>query len=249
LFNLNEKLEKAFKITLKFVIIYYTGQKWLILRPKKLREVCNIMFRFLKKYHDAIKAGKITLTYQPWDTLRVLRGKIYRAQHLGLVRVLDVDFRRLSEVTEEEARRCGADSLETFRRDLEELAGREIDFSTERAVRVEFEFIGEDIEDYKKAMGNVKDSELNYLKEQLIIQDQKSARPWVIKTLQMLRDKGYISAKDLEARLNVPSEQFRKNMKQLRDLNLIRSSQKKGYCITPLGIKVLRSLTSIKKAS
>ncbi len=207
------------------------------------------MFRFLKKYHDAIKAGKITLTYQPWDTLRVLRGKIYRAQHVGLVRVLDVDFRKLSDVTEEEALRCGADSLETFRQDLEELAGREIDFETERAVRVEFEFIGEDIEDYKKAMGNVKDSELNYLKEQLIIQDQKSARPWVIKTLQMLRDNGYIPARDLEAHLNVPSEQFRKNMKQLKELNLIRSSQKKGYSITPLGIKVLRSLTSIKKAS
>lgn len=207
------------------------------------------MFRFLKKYHEAIKAGKITLTYQPWDTLRVLRGKIYRARHLGLVRVLDVDFRKLSEVTEEEARRCGADSLETFRSDLEELAGREIDFDTERAVRVEFEFIGEDIEDYKKSMGNVKDSELNYLKEQLIIQDKKSAKPWVIKTLQLLRDQGHISAKDLEARLNVPAEQFRQNMMQLKELNLIRSSQKKGYSITPLGVKVLRSLTSIKKAS
>ncbi len=206
------------------------------------------MFRFLKKYHEDIKQGRITLTFQPWDTLRVLRGKIYRAHQVGLVRVLDVDFKRLSEVTEEEAKRCGAKSLEEFRRDFEELADREVDFEKERAVRVEFEFIGEDIEDYKKAMGNVKDSELNELKEQLIIADQKNARPWIIKTLKLLREHGYIPSKDLEKQLKIPAEHIRRNMKQLKEMNLIRSSQRKGYTITPLGIKVLKSLSAEKKS-
>jgi len=205
------------------------------------------MFKFLKKYYSDIKNGKITLTYQPWETLRVLRGKIYRAHQVGLVRVIDVDFRYLLEVTEEEAKRCGADSVEIFKNDYKELAERDVDFEKERAVRVEFEFIGEDIENYKKAMGNVKDSELHDLKEQLIIADQKNATPWIIKTLRLLREQGYIPAKDLEKRLKIPVDRIRKNMKQLKQMNLIRSSQRKGYAITPLGVKVLKTLSSEKK--
>ena len=172
------------------------------------------MFRFLKKYHDDIKNGKITLTFQPWDTLRVLRGKIYRAHKLGLLRVLDVDFKRLSEITPDELKRCGYDSYEAFCREFEAMAEKKVDFKTERAVRIEFEYIGEDIENYKKAMGNVKDSELYNLKEQLIIADQKNAKPWIIKTLRLLRENGYIPSGDLEKRLKIPAERIRQNMKR-----------------------------------
>ncbi len=205
------------------------------------------MFRFLKKYHNDIKSGRITLTFQPWDTLRVLRGKIYRAHNLGLLRVLDVDFKRLSEITPEELKRCGYDSPELFREEFEVLAERRVDFKRERAVKVEFEYIGEDIENYKKAMGNVKDSELYNLKEQLIIADRKNARPWIIKTLRLLRDSDYIPSKDLEARLKIPAERIRQNMKKLKALNLITSNQRKGYGITPLGVKVLKTLSTEKK--
>ncbi len=205
------------------------------------------MFRFLKKYHDDIKSGKITLTFQLWDTLRVLRGKIYRAHNLGLLRVLDVDFKKLSDITEEELRRCGYSSAEVFQKELEDVVERSLDFERERAVRIEFEYIGEDIENYKKAMGNVKDSELYDLKEKLIIDDQKNAKPWIIKTLRILRDHDYLPSQDLEKRLRVPAERIRQNMKKLKALNLITSNQRKGYGITPLGVKVLKTLSTEKK--
>ena len=205
------------------------------------------MFRFLKKYHDDIKAGKITLTFQPWDTLRVLRGKIYRAYNLGLLRVLDVDFKKLTDITPEELKRCGYNSLAVFQREFEEMAERKVDFEKERAVRIEFEYIGEDIENYKKAMGNVKDSELYNLKEKLIIDDQKNATPWIIKTLRLLREYDYLPSRDLEKRLRIPAERIRYNMKKLKALNLITSNQRKGYGITPLGVKVLKTLSSEKK--
>lgn len=205
------------------------------------------MFFFTRKLHEDIKAGKITLTFQPWDTLRVLRGKIYRARHVGLLRVLDVDFKRLSDITEEEIRRSGYDSFETFKEDLEYFAERKLDIDRDRAVRIEFEYIGEDIENYKKAMGNVKDSELYDLKEQLIIADQKNAKPWIIKTLKLLREQGFIPSKDLEKRLKIPADQIRKNMKKLKAMNLITSNQRKGYGITPLGVKVLKTLSTERK--
>ncbi len=205
------------------------------------------MFRFSRKLYDDIKAGKITLTFQPWETLRVLRGKIYRARHVGLLRVLDVDFKKLSEITPEEIKRCGYASMEEFMSDFEEFAEREIDFERDRAVRIEFEYIGEDIENYKKAMGNVKDSELYDLKEQLIIADQKNAKPWIIKTLRLLREQGYIPSKDLEKRLKIPADRIKQNMKKLKAMNLITSHQRKGYGITPLGVKVLKTLSTEKK--
>lgn len=205
------------------------------------------MFKFLKKYHHDIKSGKITLTFQPWETLRVLRGKIYRAHNLGLLRVLDVDFKWLHEIIPEDVKRCGYESLEHFYEEFQVIAEREVDFEKERAVRVEFEYIGEDIENYKKSMGNVKDSELYDLKEQLIITDQKNARPWIIKTLKLLREYDYIPSKDLEKRLKIPVDRIRQNMKKLKAMNLITSNQRKGYGITPLGVKVLKTLSTEKK--
>ena len=205
------------------------------------------MFLFLKKYHDEIKSGKITLTFQPWDTLRVLRGKIYRAHNLGLLRVLDVDFRRLSDIAPDELKRCGYSSREQFELEYQKMAEREVDFEMERAVRIEFEYIGEDIENYKKAMGNVKDSELYDLKEKLIIADQKNAKPWIIKAMRLLRESGYIPSRDLEKRLKVPADRIKRNMKKLKSMNLITSNQRKGYGITPLGVKVLKTLNAEKK--
>ncbi len=206
------------------------------------------MFLFMKKYYDEIRAGRITLTFQPWETLRVLRGKIYRAHQLGLLRVLDVDFRKLAEITPDELKRCGYESREQFEEEFQILAERDVDFDRERAVRIEFEYIGEDIENYKKAMGNVKDSELYDLKEQVLIADQKSANPWLIKALKILREKSdYMHSKDLEKKLNVPADRIKKNMKKLKAMNLITSNQRKGYGITPLGVKVLRTITAEKR--
>jgi DNA-binding transcriptional ArsR family regulator len=205
------------------------------------------MFMFLKKQHSDLKSGKIILTFQPWETLRVLRGKIYRAHKLGLLRVLDVDFKILIDITPDELKRCGYRSFESFLEDYEKLAERSVDFEKERAVRIEFEYIGEDIENYKKAMGNVKDSELYDLKEKLIIADQKSAKPWIIETLKLLRDSDHIPSKDLEKRLKIPAERIKQHMKKLKAMNLITSNQRKGYGITPLGVKVLKTLGSGRK--
>lgn len=205
------------------------------------------MFRFLRKYHDDIMAGSITLTFQPWETLRVLRGKIYRAHNIGLLKVLDVDFRKLSDVTPEELKRCGYSTFDKFLDEYETAAEREVTPEDERSVRIEFEFIGEDIENYKKAMGNVKDSELYRLKEQLIIADQKSTKPWIIDTLNLLRGSDYMSSVELEKKLKVPAARIKRNMSKLKTMNIVRSNLRKGYGITQLGVKVLRTIRAEKR--
>jgi hypothetical protein len=200
------------------------------------------MIIFTKKYHEAIKEGKITLTFRAWDTLKVLRGKIYRAYNLGLIKVLDVDFKKLENITIEEVKSCGYKNMEEFRDDFQKIAKRDIDFDRERAVRIEFEYIGEDIENYKKAMGDVKDSELFDIKEKLLKLEQKGKKQWAVRALELLRKKDYMSFTEMERALKTPSEKVRQRMKKLKTLNLTSSDSKMGYSITPLGVKLLKSM-------
>ena len=200
------------------------------------------MIVFTKRYHEAIKDGKITLTFRAWDTLKVLRGKIYRANNVGLIKVLDVDFKRLATVTLEDARQCGYKNMEEFREDFQKIARREIDFERERAVRIEFEYIGEDIENYKKAMGDVKDSELFDIKEKLLKIEQRGKKQWAVRALELLRKKEYIPFTEMERALRTPSDRVRQRMKKLKALNLTSSDTKIGYSITPLGVKLLKSM-------
>lgn len=200
------------------------------------------MIVFTKKYHEAIKEGKITLTFRAWDTLKVLRGKIYRANNVGLIKVLDVDFKKLATVTLEEVRQCGYRTMEEFREDFQKIARRDIDFERERAVRIEFEYIGEDIENYKKAMGDVKDSELFDIKEKLLKIEQRGKKQWAVRALELLRKKEYISFSEMERALRTPSDRVRHRMKKLKALNLTSSDSKMGYSITPLGVKLLKSM-------
>jgi hypothetical protein len=132
--------------------------------------------------------------------------------------------------------------MEEFREDFEKIAKRDIDFDRERAVRIEFEYIGEDIENYKKAMGDVKDSELFDIKEKLLKLEQKGKKQWAVRALELLRKKDYMSFTEMERALKTPSEKVRQRMKKLKTLNLTSSDSKMGYSITPLGVKLLKSM-------
>jgi len=200
------------------------------------------MITFTKKYHDAIKEGKINLTFRSWDTLRVLRGKIYRAYNLGLIKVLDVDFKKLAAISTEEIKRCGYKNAEEFQEDFQHIARRDVDFKIERAVRIEFEYIGEDIENYKKAMGDVKDSELFDIKEKLLKLEQKGKKQWAVKILELLKKKEYVTPEAMEKALKSSPDRVKQSMKKLKALNLTAKDRKMGYSITPLGVKLLKSM-------
>ncbi len=203
-----------------------------------------LMIWFEKRFYDGVKDGRITLTFRFWDTLRVLRGKIYRSHNLGLLRIIDVDFRRVQSITLDEVRRCGYESMDEFKEDIVKYAEGEVDFEKDRVVKIEFEYIGEDIENYKKSMGNVKDSEIFNIKEQLLILEQKNDTPWIKRTLQLLKEQGYLLSKDIEPVVDMPSDRIKVFMRKLKALHLISSNTRKGYSITPLGSKLLRHLSS-----
>ncbi|KJR41036.1 hypothetical protein MCHI_003046 [Candidatus Magnetoovum chiemensis] len=234
-YNFNKNLIKISKFILKVLLLYAIIHTEMILN-------------FERRYHNAIKEGKLTLTFRYWDTLRVLRGKIYRAQNLGLVRIVDVDFKKIKNITMDEIKRCGFNNYDDFHEDFSKNTEFDIDFDSDRAVRIEFEYIGEDIENYKKAMGNVKDSEIFNIKEQLLVLEQKNSTPWIKKTLKLLKENGgYIQSKELETELEIAPDRIKSYMRKLKSLHLISSNSRKGYCITPLGSKLLKHFSNIRQ--
>lgn len=202
------------------------------------------MITFSQKDHEAVKSGKITLTFRDWGTLSLKKNKIYKSSNLGLLRILDIGFKKLSDITIDEIKKSGLRSLHKFKDEYEEKANRKVDFSTEATVRIEFEYLGEDIENKKRLMGKVTPMELYEIKEKILILDEKSDFPCTIKTLKTLSKNGTLFLKDLEKILKIPAEKIKQNMRELKDLNLIYSDSKKGYSLTPLSLKLFRILNN-----
>jgi hypothetical protein len=102
--------------------------------------------------------------------------------------VLDVSFRKLADISLNEIKKSGFRSFHDFRDSFEEGARRTVDFKDESAVRIEFEYLGEDIENKKRLMGKVTPMELFEIKQSLLLLEEKSESPWVVKTLEVLEN-------------------------------------------------------------
>ncbi|RPI36325.1 MAG: hypothetical protein EHM54_06000 [Nitrospiraceae bacterium] len=197
------------------------------------------MLSFSKKYHEAIKAGNITMSFRDWKTLNVQKNKIYKSCNLGLLKVIDVSFRKLADISLNEIKKSGFRSFHDFRDSFEESARRTVDFKTESAVKIEFEYLGDEIENKKRLMGKVTPMELFEIKQNLLSLDGQGGCLWVVKTLQALEEKGPLRIEDLEKTLKMTPDTVKMNMRKLRGLSLITSSSKRGYSITPLSLKIL----------
>lgn len=198
------------------------------------------MIPFSEKYHEDIKAGKITLTFRDWSTLNLKKNKIYKSRNLGLLRINNIGFKRLVDVGTDEIKRCGHKNINEFKVAYENVANRKIDFNTESSVIIEFEYMGDDIENKKRSMGKITTIELFEIKQKLLEMDGECNSPWAIVTLKALESGGVFKLADLERTLCLPSEKLKHGMCRLRELNLVCGNNNKGYSITPLSLKLLR---------
>lgn len=204
------------------------------------------MIPFLEKYNEDIKAGKITLTFRDWNTLNLQKNKIYKAYNLGLLRILDVSFMKLVDVDINDIRKCGYKTVQEFRIGYEEGTRRKIDFREDSTVRVEFEYVGNDIENKKRLMGKITPMELYEVKQKILMLEEKSGSPWIVETLQALSQNGCLVSGELEKLLKITPENIRQKMRKLKEFNLIYSNSKKGYSITPLSLKLLKIIDKSK---
>jgi len=194
---------------------------------------------FKPKYHEKIKTGAITVSFRDWKTLNVQKNKIYKSYNLGLLKILDVSFKKLADIPLYEMKKSGFRSFQDFRDSFEESARRTVDFKSDSAVKIEFEYLGDEIEDKKRLMGKVTAMELFEIRQKLLTLGGNSGSCWAVKILLDLEKKGPLRIEDLEKSIKIEPDAIKMNMRKLKELSLISSNAKRCYSVTPLSLKIL----------
>ena len=198
-----------------------------------------IVLSFKPKYHEKIKTGAITVSFRDWKTLNVQKNKIYKSYNLGLLKVLAVSFKKLADIPLNEIKKSGFKSFQEFKESFEESAGRTVDFKTDSAVKIEFEYLGDDIENKKKVMGKVTPMELFEIRQKLLALDENGGSGCAVKILLDLEKLGPLKIEELEKSCRTAPDAIRLNMRKLKELSLVSSNIKRCYSITPLSLKIL----------
>ncbi len=178
----------------------------------------------------AIRAGTIDLGFRRWDRPRVLVGTRMRTA-VGVLEVTSVDQVDEAAITEDDARRAGAASLEALRRGLAAKADRPV-------FRVGLRWAGEDPRAALRRTPPT-DDEVVEIRSRLDRLDKASPiGPWTRVTLEIIDRSPAVRAPDLAAELGRDTPDFKKDVRKLKELGLTESLDI-GYRLSPRGEAVL----------
>lgn len=178
----------------------------------------------------AIRAGTIDLGFRRWGRPRVLVGTRMRTA-VGVIEVTSVDQVDEHDITEDDARRAGAASLASLRRDLEAKADRPV-------FRVGLRYAGEDPR-VKLRRTVPTEEEIAQIRSRLARLDTVSPiGPWTLQTLELIDRRPTVRAPDLAAELGRDTPDLKRDVRKLKELGLTESLDI-GYRISPRGIAVL----------
>jgi hypothetical protein len=192
---------------------------------------------FNPKYHEKIRTGAITISFRDWKTLNLQKNKIYKSYNLGLIKVLEVSFKKLSDIPLNDIKKSGFKSVQDFRVGFEESAKRAVDFQSDSVVKIEFEYVGEDIQNKKRLMGKVTPMELFEIRQKLVSQDEGG--PGCAVKILLELEKRLLTIEGIEKSSRLAPDAIKLTLCRLKELGLISSNAKRCYFATPLGLKIL----------
>jgi hypothetical protein len=189
---------------------------------------------FPREVLEGLRDGSVTLAFRRWRRPRVRRGTRQRTP-VGVLEVLAVEVVEPATITDEEARRAGAVSLDEL------LAA--IDAHGEGDVhRIELRWAGPDPRVALRERADLSDAELAEVGRRLERLDAASRHgPWTRTVLELIRDRPGVRAPDLAAGLGRETQPFKRDVRKLKELGLTESLQV-GYRLSPRGRAVLKSL-------
>lgn len=194
------------------------------------------MLLFDKSLHQGIRSGRVTLTFRNWSKPIVNPGRKYRAGELGDILVEEVSRVRLREVSEEEARAAGAESLEQWRRAYQARNPR-VDLERDYAYRVRFRFLGNDAD--RVRAGALSEDDLRRLDRELASIDVKSYEgEWTQFFIQTLTQKRWMRPGELAQQLATDQDMVRRKMNILAQMGLVRADPGLGYSLSEGGRKL-----------
>jgi hypothetical protein len=177
-----------------------------------------------------IRAGTVDLAFRRWDRPRVVVGTRMRTA-VGLVEVTSVAPVDEAALTEDDARRAGAASLDALRRGLAARPDRPV-------FRVGLRWAGEDPRIGLRRRPPT-DDELAAIRARLDRLDAASAAgPWTRPTLAIIDRSPEVRAPDLAAALGRDTAAFKRDVRKLKELGLTESLDI-GYRLSPRGEAVV----------
>jgi hypothetical protein len=201
------------------------------------------MLLFQKRFHEGLVGGSVTLTFRRWEKPHVRAGGRYRCHPIGVLEVDAIARVRVSEITADDAKRCGFESREALLEYMATGPGDGIDEATE-VFRVELHHGGDGDRVEIALSDSLSAEDVDTIAKKLERMDAKGA--WTMKTLKLIEKHPQIAASKLAAKLGRETQPFKVDVRKLKKLGLTQSFEV-GYEISPRGRAYLKAVAPKKR--
>lgn len=191
---------------------------------------------FKTRFHQGLRDGSIVRSYRRWKTPRVKVGGRYRFAARDAIEVIRIESVKAAQLTRNDARRSGFESLDQLRREIERTSRERLRDSDElTCVHFRHVTIGP-----RQELGEeFERSEVGSMVERIETMEGRSkSGPWVWRTLALIAQHPQRRAGDLADMMRAETKSFKSRVRRLKGLGLTRSFGI-GYGLTPLGQAVL----------
>lgn len=196
------------------------------------------MLLFPKEEHDRIRSGELTVTFRDWDRIRVEAGKEYKSFNLGYVRVDEVGYIDFKKIPDEDLQAAGFYNLEDFKQVFRK-RNPGFNFGSGKLIRIKYAYLGSD----QRTAAGVKPNEREMIRimERLVeidvLSDLGVRCDDFLQFLDADESKNTLS---IAKHFNLPREEVKKRMTQLKDEGLV-VSRRDGFTVTLRGKTYLDS--------
>ena len=180
-----------------------------------------------------IKSGDVTLAFRRWHRPTVKSGGTLMTA-IGLLNVEELEEILPDEITDADAKLAGYESRQALDGALAKREGK--------VFKITLTYAGADPRIDLRENTHLTDAEFGALRKRLARMDARSkAGEWTQRTLSAIEKRPNILAAEVAKEIGVNKEQFKTNVRKLKNLGLT-ISQKTGYTLSPRGRVVLEHL-------